>query len=314
MICKIIRYYKKYHSVNDLIKLWFRRYLGIEKQQNSLTALFYFLNTSLDIKAIPPTSDPSLRILQLCDTELLRIFSDVCHKHNMRYWLYGGTLLGAVRHKGFIPWDDDTDVSMLRSDFQRAVELFPEELGKYGIEVKVDDVNCAMKRIGLGYRHYETGIWLDVFPVDSFKSDRKSSEIERKEMDKKAKRVRKYFDSHKSSKDAMNKVIKFKAKVISEDADGKNRIFYDNMEFPHHFPRYYDETEIFPLKTLPFEDIILDVPADYDRFLTKMYGNYMAFPKSGIEHHGNGSIKMWAQTHGVDMNDILTGLKSINIK
>ena len=53
-----------------------------------------------------------LRSCQLKQLEILKIFDRICRKHNLRYWIDGGTLLGAVRHKGFIPWDDDLDVAM----------------------------------------------------------------------------------------------------------------------------------------------------------------------------------------------------------
>lgn len=52
----------------------------------------------------------------------------ICRKHNIRYWLSSGTLIGAVRHKGFIPWDDDLDIEMLLPDYKRLMKVLPEEL------------------------------------------------------------------------------------------------------------------------------------------------------------------------------------------
>ena len=67
--------------------------------------------------------DALLRKLQLVELEILVDFDAFCRKHNLRYYVVGGTLIGAVRHKGFIPWDDDIDVSMPREDFDKMMKL-----------------------------------------------------------------------------------------------------------------------------------------------------------------------------------------------
>lgn len=63
------------------------------------------------------------RNLQLLEKDLLRAFSEICEENQMEYWLYAGTLLGTVRHKGFIPWDDDIDTCMAREDIDRLKEI-----------------------------------------------------------------------------------------------------------------------------------------------------------------------------------------------
>ena len=60
--------------------------------------------------------------------ELLLAFDAICKRHHIRYWLIGGTLIGAARHQGFIPWDDDMDVQMLREDYLKMIEILPREL------------------------------------------------------------------------------------------------------------------------------------------------------------------------------------------
>ena len=69
----------------------------------------------------PDGSD--LRNLQLRMLEILNVVDRICRKHDIKYWLCGGTLLGAVRHGGFIPWDDDLDIEMMREDFIRFSEI-----------------------------------------------------------------------------------------------------------------------------------------------------------------------------------------------
>ena len=69
-----------------------------------------------------------LRNLQLVELDILKEFLRICQKHHLRYYALGGTLLGAVRHKGFIPWDDDIDVGMPRPDFRRFEEIVKEDI------------------------------------------------------------------------------------------------------------------------------------------------------------------------------------------
>ena len=69
-----------------------------------------------------------LRRQQLRMLELLEVIDVICRKHQIPYWLSYGTLIGAARHKGFIPWDDDLDIEMLRSDYLRLLKVLPQEL------------------------------------------------------------------------------------------------------------------------------------------------------------------------------------------
>ena len=137
----------------------------IKKLQGQINTLQYFLNTLHDIKDVPPTKDIDLRILQLCDAHLLFIIDKLCKKHNLIYWLDSGTLLGAYRHKGFIPWDDDIDIAMPRNDYNQIISIIQSELGGTGIHAEVKE-----GRIGVGYNHQETGIWIDIYPIDDYYS------------------------------------------------------------------------------------------------------------------------------------------------
>ena len=138
--------------------------LGLDKQKEEIDSLYYYLNSFCDITSLPPTKNKNLRDLQLGILELLKIFHKLCKKHNLTYWLDSGNLLGAYRHKGFIPWDDDMDVAMPREDYEKVIPLLKPELEKYGIIVGpggIYDDRDILQRLGVNYKTAETNGYMD---------------------------------------------------------------------------------------------------------------------------------------------------------
>ena len=74
------------------------------------------------------TDNSELRALQMVILNIARIFADICERHHLRYYMVGGTMLGAIRHHGFIPWDDDMDVALPRPDYEKFLDIVREEL------------------------------------------------------------------------------------------------------------------------------------------------------------------------------------------
>lgn len=135
--------------------------------------------------AIYGLSNDTLRHLQLTQLEILKVFDAFCRKNNLKYSLYAGSLLGAVRHKGFIPWDDDLDVCMTRAEYDRFIALW-EKAPPTGYilqnkenspaywqsfsKIRKDHTTFLQEQREAG--KYHTGIFLDIFPLDRMPNGR----------------------------------------------------------------------------------------------------------------------------------------------
>jgi lipopolysaccharide cholinephosphotransferase len=129
------------------------------------------------------TSD-ELRSIQL---DLLQKTADFCEANGIRYFLCGGTLLGAIRHKGYIPWDDDIDIAMPRTDYDRFCMTFNQPNSKYRVKslsthpdynnafAKVYDDRTMLKE--LHYKGIHFGVYIDVLPVDGVKDSAQIKKI-----------------------------------------------------------------------------------------------------------------------------------------
>ena len=118
--------------------------------------------------------------LWMISLDMLLEFDRVCKKHDIKYYLMGGTLLGAIRHKGFVPWDDDTDVMMLREDYEKFKTLEYEFQYPYFLQtpqndpgnlystVRIRNSNTTMLVNMFKYEKFNQGVWLTVFPIDNW--------------------------------------------------------------------------------------------------------------------------------------------------
>lgn len=230
------------------------------------------------IHQVPPATG-RLRLLQEADTILLKMFSDKCAEHGLRYWIDFGTLLGAVRHKGFIPWDDDTDVSMMKSEYDKLWELlpimFPKEEGftwrKHGF-------------IQINYK--DTAINLDIFPY-YFHSEKFSPEV-REEVANNIRNV------HKKINFARGQVSRSDAEVTAlinkEILKSKREL--SESEYPAIFPTPVSDCDkvleydtIFPLKQITFENHLFFGPNKPRKRLSITFGDFMAYPSTFVSQH-----------------------------
>ena len=146
-----------------------RKAIGVDELEDNIYVL---LNSATDITQCRPATG-ALRELQLAGAELVRLFDLLCRRESLTYWLDWGTLLGAVRHKGCIPWDDDFDVCLPREDYLRAIPILTDYFaGKEGFYTQDPE---KAKKGWFWISLWEAGVHLDVFPVDSFPVGRDAS-------------------------------------------------------------------------------------------------------------------------------------------
>lgn len=119
-----------------------------------------------------------LRQLQMYELNLLKTFAGICEKHHLKYYMIGGTMLGAIRHQGFIPWDDDVDIGMPREDYKKFMEIVETEIPSYMVflNYKKDKEylryfsRLVDRRVEI-YNDSNTdtlveNAWIDIFPLD----------------------------------------------------------------------------------------------------------------------------------------------------
>ncbi len=229
----------------------------------------------------------TLRKQQLRMLEMLQYIDAVCKKHNIRYWLCSGTLLGAVRHGGFIPWDDDLDVEMLREDYKKFVKVMAlEKNERYILQTnetdsayffsyaKLRDLHSCLKEVHSVDSHYKySGIFVDIFVLEPSSSlflakISKNILFRSQIVFRKSNIFRKYLYVF------LNKVLFPILSCISAIcAKGQLRHIHGSYFLR---PRY--KNDIFPLGKLNFEGDFFPVPSNYDHYLRLIYGDYMTLP------------------------------------
>lgn len=291
------------------------RILGLQGQAEEINTLYYFLDHYTDITKLK-TTDPQLRDLQDGCIELLLIFHNVCERHHLTYWLDYGTLLGAIRHQDFIPWDDDLDVAMPREDYNRLVGCCREELKPYGIRVGWGghfDSHGPMSRLAVEYKALQTGAWLDVFPVDHIFCDSKADYTGILLKDN----IRyKQFYQKNEARRSPHQLLEMKNKIYSNIPRGNHEIYFHGKEFPGmEMKPVFEKEDLFPLALHTFGKYRFYVPRNCDLYLRSVYGDgYMSYPRGGLEHHTDPdghTASSRAERTGTDMKEVISYLHGV---
>lgn len=252
-----------------------------------------------------------LRDVQLIELEMLIEVARVCDENGIEYFLDSGTALGAIRHKGFIPWDDDIDIGMTRENYDKFLKIAPEKLGEdYFMQSRYTDKNCPYifakvrknKTVFMEWNkrniNMHHGIYIDIFPYDNVPND----ETRRKNYFKKCRLLYRLFlirsipDRDLPPENSMKWVVLafirktlhwiFKIIPISLIERRLNELFqkYNQNQTEyltcHVFSKSYvfKKKDLFPTKQVKFEKHYFHGVNNIDKYLKVLYGNYMNLP------------------------------------
>lgn len=254
--------------------------------------------------------------LKRVEYDLLKKFVSVCDDNNLKYFLLGGTLLGAVRHKGFIPWDDDIDVGMPRKDYEKFIKIAPSQLPEY-IFLQTNETdseypqnfaklrNCNTTFIESSVKNLKInhGIYIDIFPLDAFPNNKLRQKIILFKSKLLSLRISELYTIKKTNniKNTRNKLIVNLMKIFypspydAVKAKEKLNRNYENVKTDYlvNFSGAWGEREISLSKwfdetvKLQFENDMFCCPKNYDEYLKQIYGDYLQLPppEQRVTHH-----------------------------
>lgn len=230
---------------------------------------------------------------------LLKEFDSVCKRNNIEYILFAGSALGAVRHKGFIPWDDDLDIALLRKDYDKLMSL---ELSQWGKEfflqkefsdhwplhfskLRKNNTTCLEKYHPKDNEIHQ-GIYIDVFPIDNASNNkfiRKLQFYSSRIVIAKTKFAQGY-----DTNSIIKKLVMFGCRILplkpfhklatmknNHNTKNVHSFFGGSINYRKGvFPKYWFEKKI----SVPFEDMKVPITEYFDDMLTQQYGDYMTLP------------------------------------
>lgn len=250
-----------------------------------------------------------LQSLKNCERDMLAEFVRICDKHGIKYFVQGGTLLGTVRHGGFIPWDDDVDVSLHRDDYEKFLAVAEEELPDYYfLQTKDTDpeypnnfakirdsrttfIESSAKNLKINH-----GAYIDIFPLDNYPDGKKAKIYELKKRLLTQRIYKAFYMPHMSF---IAKIITMITVILFPSLKGaveKREKLFKSVPYSDRVVNNsgaWLDKEIIPREwvqdtiQMEFEGIKVNVSDKFDEWLTYVYGDYMNLPPENerVGHH-----------------------------
>lgn len=244
-----------------------------------------------------PLSQGWRRLAHKAGGKLLQFVDIVCRDHQIPYWLYAGSLIGAKLYKHAVPWDDDWDIGMLRKDYEKFREIC------FKLFEGSEHVCPTFLGFSIQFRHKKFPIYGDVFPFDSYYEE-VSTPSQMKQLEEKLKRAKKetpfslwHWDERVGEKRSMG--------LVNEDDYQKTKDIYDRIIMENKEPaekgallenplvpgtklnNVYKYEWIFPLKEIEYEGVTVSCPNDVDSLLAQKFGDILDLP---VQLEGHGTV------------------------
>jgi lipopolysaccharide cholinephosphotransferase len=254
-------------------------------------------------------TEEQINKIQQIELRNLVVIKEVCSKLGIEFFLYGGSLIGAVRHNGFIPWDDDLDIAMFRKDYEKFISEAPKYISdEYDLQTPYNTPKSpypytklrlkGTKYVEYGYHklNIEQGLYVDIYPIDNLPDN---DELYHKQFKQYQRLVKLYAwrqcpylsDETSSLKTKIKRVLKFCVSTLLKIVPQKylmnqidnvatryNGVHTErkgNLNFPRPVNFFYN---ILPYERGEFNGISVNLPSGWDQHLTLRYGNYKEFP------------------------------------
>lgn len=264
-----------------------------------------------NIQMTPNVDARNLKILQEIELENLKKIIEICDANSLRYFLIGGSLIGVLRHHGFIPWDDDIDIGLPRPDYNKFVKIVKQYLPEHmDVKTMSSDPNykCYFTRLinnrkKIYWEHGQytavIGVWTDIFPIDGLPTNSLHRKLHvlhvniRKALYKFTQAE--YLTTNKKRPLYESALIKFAmithiGKLLSPDKTLSSldkvlqKYNFDKAKYVWNFSGCYGKREIVPKYQLSgnrkgmFEGLVVNIPESAEDYLTSIYGDYMKLP------------------------------------